>query len=387
VTLQPNGARDLPTAEGTVPGSPDHPPLKPATAQTGSPLLSPGWFAAVMGTGIVASAAATLPHSFPGMQTAATVVWVVAALLLLVMTATYICQRGLRTHAGDPIQALFLPAPPVAMLTVGAGALLLSGRIIGTRAAVDVDWVLWSLGAGLGLVTTCAVPYLMITRHRYAPEAVSGGWLMPVVPPTVGAATGALLVSHAAAGQPRLAMLLGCYAMLGVGLLTGLIVLGLLYGRMIHHDAPTGVVVPTMWISLGVLGQGVTGLGTLATAAKSTLAESYAQGAAALALLGGVGVWGFAMLWLALGVALTVREFRTGLPFAPTWWAIIFPLGASVTGTSALAARTGSQVFVWPAVALYVVLVAAWAAVSWRSLRYAAVRVRGLGPQTGTADR
>ncbi|SCE29154.1 Voltage-dependent anion channel [Streptomyces sp. DvalAA-14] len=121
----------------------------------------------------------------------------------------------------------------------------------------------------------------------------------------------------------------------------------------------------------------MTALGGLATAARSTLPAPSAQGAAVLALLGGVGVWGFALLWLALAAALTVRAFRAGLPFAPTWWSFIFPLGACVTGTAALAARTGSQLFIWPAVALYVLLAAAWAVVACRSLRHAAGHLSG----------
>ncbi|MEN1889509.1 hypothetical protein ACFWBS_28150 [Streptomyces mirabilis] len=62
---------------------------------------------------------------------------------------------------------------------------------------------------------------------------------------------------------------------------------------------------------------------------------------------------------------------RRGLPFAATWWSFIFPLGACVTGTSALAARTGSQLFVWIAVVLYALFVAAWAVVARHSLRHA----------------
>ncbi|MFF7984228.1 hypothetical protein ACFZDK_34805 [Streptomyces sp. NPDC007901] len=74
---------------------------------------------------------------------------------------------------------------------------------------------------------------------------------------------------------------------------------------------------------------------------------------------------------LVPATALTVREIRRGLPFAPTWWSFIFPLGACVTGTSALAARTGSRLFVWIAVVLYALLLAAWAVVAWYSLRHA----------------
>jgi tellurite resistance protein TehA-like permease len=325
-----------------------------------------------MGTGIVADAAVTLPGSVAGLRTAATVVWAGAVLLLIVLAVGYPRPRALRSHAADPVAAQFFGAPPMALLTVGAGALLLGRRVIGLDAALGVDWVLWSLGTFLGLATACTVPYLMVTRHRFAPDAAFGGWLMPVVPPMVSAATGALLVPYAPPGQLRLALLLGCYALLGLGLVAALLVLAMIYGRLVHHDAPTGTIVPTVWIGLGALGQSVTALGALATAAPSTLPALYARGAEAFALLGGILVWGFALLWLALATGLTARTIRAGLPFAPTWWSFIFPVGALVTATSTLAARTGSNLFVWPAVGFYVLLVTAWIVVAGHSLRHAA---------------
>ncbi|MFE0516012.1 carboxypeptidase regulatory-like domain-containing protein [Streptomyces sp. NPDC058964] len=344
----------------------------PTANRTQRPLLAPSWFAAVMGTGIVANAAVTLPRSFPGLRTAALAVWLGAALLLILLALGYLRQRALRLHAGDPVMAQFFGAPPMALLTVGAGALLLGRRLIGLEAALDVDWVLWSLGTVLGLVTSCTVPYLMVTRHRFGPDAAFGGWLMPVVPPMVSAATGALLVPHAPAGQPRLALLLGCYAMLGLGLVAALLVLAMIYGRLVHHEAPTGTVVPTVWIGVGALGQSVTALGALATVSPSALPASYVRGTAVFALLGGIVVWGFAMLWLVLATALTVRTIRAGLPFAPTWWSFIFPVGACVTATGVLAVRTGSEMFVWAAVVFYALLVVAWVVVAAHSLRHAA---------------
>ncbi|MET8400676.1 carboxypeptidase regulatory-like domain-containing protein [Streptomyces sp900116325] len=346
-------------------------PSSPTANRTKRPVLGPSWFAAVMGTGIVANAAVTLPRSFHGLRTAATVVWLGAVLLLILLVVRYVGQRALRVHAADPTVAQFFGAPPMALLTVGAGALLLGRRVIGLEAALAVDGVLWSLGTVLGLVTACTVPYLMVTRHRFAPDAAFGGWLMPVVPPMVSAATGALLVPYMPAGQLRLALLLGCYAMLGLGLVAALLVLAMIYSRLVHHDAPTGTVVPTVWIGLGALGQAVTALGALAVAAPSALPAPYARGTAVFALLGGIVVWGFAMLWLALAVGLTARTIRAGLPFAPTWWSFIFPVGACVTATGTLAARTGSEPFIWTAVVLYALLVVAWVVVAGHSLRHA----------------
>ena len=100
----------------------------------------------------------------------------------------------------------------MALMTVGTGTLLLGGALIGPGAAVRVDWVLWLSGTALGLVTVCWIPYLMMTRHDIGEGDAFGGWLMPVVPPMVSAATGALLIPHVASAQGRLTLLLGCYA-------------------------------------------------------------------------------------------------------------------------------------------------------------------------------
>jgi tellurite resistance protein TehA-like permease len=207
----------------------------------------------------------------------------------------------------------------------------------------------------------------MITRHRFEGDAAFGGWLMPVVPPMVSAATGALLVPHAPAGQLRLTMLLACYAMFGLSLIVALIIITLIYSRLLHHPTPTAATVPTLWIVLGPLGQSITAVGLLAGAAPSALPAQYAQGAAVFALIFGVTTWGFAMMWLAIASAVTARTLRTGLPFTLTWWAFTFPVGTCVTGTAGLAARTGAEMFAWAAVGLYVGLVAAWAVVAGRT--------------------
>jgi hypothetical protein len=49
--------------------------------------LGPNWFAAVMGTGIVANAAAVLPLQAPGRRGFATVVWALAAVMLAGLAA------------------------------------------------------------------------------------------------------------------------------------------------------------------------------------------------------------------------------------------------------------------------------------------------------------
>ena len=336
--------------------------------------LGPNWYASVMGTGIVANAGATLSLRIPGLRVYATVMWALAAAALIGLTAAWAVHwfrypGRARGHARNPVMAQFWGAPPMALMTVGTGTLLLGRGLIGTTAAVDADWVLWISGTALGLVTACWIPYLMMTRHEIGPDAAFGGWLMPVVPPMVSAANGALLIPFVAPGQGRLTLMLACYAMFGITLFASVIIITQIWARLVTHKIGPAAMVPTLWIVLGPLGQSVTASGNLGTQAATVMHAPYAAGAAVFALLYGVPTWGFGMLWLALAVAITVRTARHGLPFTLTWWSFTFPVGTMVTGTIALAARTQAEVFRWGAVVLYALLVAAWLTVAIRTAR------------------
>jgi C4-dicarboxylate transporter/malic acid transport protein len=328
-----------------------------------------------MGTGIVANAAATLPLQFPGLRDAATVVWAVASLLLIALSVAWAVHwvrypEQARGHRDHPVMSHFYGAPPMALLTVGGGTLLLGRDVIGLPAALTVDWILWSAGTALGLLTAFAIPYRMFTRHRDGSGAAFGGWLMPVVPPMVSAAMGALLVPYAPAGQLRLTMILLCLAMFGLSLIAALITITMIWSRLAHYGTPEAAMVPTLWIVLGPLGQSVTAAGLLANAAPSALPDLYAKGLTVFSVIFGVVTWGFAMLWLALAAAITVKTARTGeLKFTMTWWGFTFPLGTCVTGSTVLFAHTGADLFAVTAAVLYIAVVVAWALVAVRTIR------------------
>ncbi|BEP11715.1 TDT family transporter [Acidothermaceae bacterium B102] len=323
--------------------------------------LGPNWFASVMGTGIIATAAVSLPHQVRGLHTFALAVWLLAVVMLIVLTSATVAHwarhpLAARSHLLNPVMVHFYGAPPMAVLTVGAGTLLLGRDLIGLRLALDIDWVLWTIGTVAGLACAAVVPYVAFTRHDNPPDAAFGGWLMPVVPPMVSATTGALLIGHLSAGQLRETLIALCYSMFGLSLAASAVVITLVWGRLAVHGVGAAALVPTLWILLGPVGQSITaanGLGNVASV-------RYEPGAKAFGLLYGLGAWGFALLWLGIATAITARTVRSGLPFGLPWWSFTFPLGTVVTGTSALAARTGLEVFSWSAVALYLVLVSTW---------------------------
>ncbi len=336
--------------------------------------LGPNWFASVMGTGIVATAGATLPVHVPGLRTFALVVWVAAAAWLVLLTAAMVAHwvrnpTVARSHAHNPQMSHFYGAAPMALLTVGAGALLVGRDLIGERAAVDLAWVLWTAGTIGGLFTAMSIPFMMFTQYRVEADAAFGGWLMPVVPPMVSAATGAMLIPHMAPGTGRATMLYGCYAMFGMSLVASLIIITMVWSRLALYGTSGTARVPTLWIVLGPLGQSITVVGLLATDAALAVDEKMADGMNAFAVLFGVPVWGFAVLWIAIATSLTTRTLRRGMPFALTWWSLTFPVGTFVTGTTQLALHTGLPVFRIAAAIAYVALLSTWVLVAVRTFR------------------
>ncbi|MBL0885967.1 TDT family transporter [Myceligenerans indicum] len=338
--------------------------------------IGPNWFASVMGTGIIAVALAGLPFPVPYAETAAAGVWVLATVLLVVVLGATAAHhrhhpRVARGHLDDPVMSHFYGAPAMALMTVGAGAMVAGHRLIGTGPALAVDVVLWSAGTLLGLVTAVLVPYKAFTGHEVRQDSAFGGWLMPVVPPMVSAATGALLVPHLPAGQARETLLLACYMCFGLTLLASLVVITFVWNRLLHHGVGAAGAVPTVWIVLGPLGQSVTAAHHLGQLAPGVVGDPYGPALRALTLVYGVPVIGFALLWLALAALITLRTARTqdsGLPFSLTWWSFTFPVGTVVTGLSGLADVTGLLAYRVAAGTLFALLVLAWAVVLARTV-------------------
>ncbi|GAA2694750.1 TDT family transporter [Streptomyces lunalinharesii] len=336
--------------------------------------LGPNWYAAVMGTAIVANAGATLPAAVPGLRVACRVVWALSALMLLALLAArtvhWVRHRDqARRHLLDPTVAPFYGCLAMALLAVGGGTLAVGRDVLGEPAAVAADAVLWSAGTLVGLAAAAGIPYLMVVRHRIAEGSASPVWLLPLVAPMVSAALGPALVPHLPPGQAREAMLLSCYALFGMSLLMTLIVLPLVVNRLLHHGPLPLALTPTLFLVLGPLGQSTTAVHNLADAAPGVVEASTAHAMAGFAVLYGVPVMGFALLWLALAVALVVRAVRHGMGFAMTWWGFTFPVGTCVTGAAGLARHTSLAAFGWLAVALYACLVAAVAVTAARTAR------------------
>jgi C4-dicarboxylate transporter/malic acid transport protein len=327
--------------------------------------IGPNWFASVMGTGIIANAAVGLPMVGHQLTHAGFVIWVLASLMLIIMLLLMAVQTIKKPHIikrqfNDPVMAQFFGAPPMALMTVAGGTLLFGHYIFATEAVMTIAWTLWITGTIIGLMTAVIIPYRLFTHHEVRGDAAFGGWLMPVVPPMVSAAIGAMLIPHIQDNLLQQTLLYACYAMFGMSLIGAMIIITLIWGRLVHSGTSGGARVPTLWIVLGPLGQSITAAGALGTMALMVVEQPIADSFNNMAILYGVPIWGFAFFWSILAGCLTLRAFRRKMPFALTWWAFTFPVGTCVTGTTQLALHTGLPAFEWAAIILFSGLICAW---------------------------
>lgn len=336
--------------------------------------LGPNWYAAVMGTAGLATAGAALPSPVPGLRTVCAGVWALSLTLLVALLVaralhwTHHRDRA-RAHLADPAVVPFYGCLSMALVAVGGGAAAVGRDWTGARAAVALDAVLFTAGTVVGLVAAVAVPYLMSVRHRTEPARVTPVWLLPLVAPMVSAAVGPSLVPHLPPGQARGTLLLACLALFGLSLFAVLLTLPLVFGRLVTAGPLPLALTPTLFLVLGPLGQSATAAGNFADAAPGALPAPYGAALRLFAVLYGVPVMGFALLWLVLACVHVARARRRGMGFAMTWWAFTFPLGTCVTGAASLARHTGVTAFTGLAGTLYAALAVAWAAAATGTVR------------------
>ncbi|NLE80302.1 MAG: TDT family transporter [Rhodococcus sp.] len=317
--------------------------------------MTPNWFAAVMGTGIISVVAAALPGDVTGARAISIAFAVLSALLLIALTTaltiTWIRDRERAVaDARSPQMFPFYGAVSMALLTVGAA--------VHHLAPTSVTVVLWSVGTALGLVTYVV---MMVRLRGGYPTEPTLAWLLPIVPPMVSATGAAALIEHLPAGATRVAVLAAGYGFFVLALMGAFPPMVLVARHFLRTGLPEVAATPTLWIPLGVVGQSVAAANLLGGASGSAVLRGF--GVAYGCTVGAVGT-----VALVATVAVTVRAFADGLVFNPGWWSFTFPLGACALGANSLGVSTDATALRYVALGILCALIVIWSAVARGSL-------------------
>ncbi|TLP61258.1 MULTISPECIES: TDT family transporter [Pseudomonas] len=337
--------------------------------------FTPNWFAATMGTGVLALAFHQL--RIPLLDSLAEGLWWLSIGLFVLFCVLYgarwvlFFDEARRIFAHSTV-SMFFGTIPMGLATLLNGALVFG---LARWGEAVVPWVqaLWWLDVGLALLCGVAIPYLMFTRQEHSIDQMTAVWLLPVVAAEVAAASGGLLAPHLADAHRQFQVLVTSYVMWAVSLPVAFSILTILMLRMALHKLPPANMAASSWLALGPIGTGALGMLVLGSDAPAVFAASglgsLGEVARGLGLVAGIVLWGAGLWWLLTAVLITLRYLRQGMPFNLGWWGFTFPLGVYCMATFKLAQWLGLGFFSVFAQVLVVALAMLWVLVASRTVR------------------
>ncbi|TDK52075.1 TDT family transporter [Pseudomonas moraviensis] len=339
--------------------------------------FTPNWFAATMGTGVLALALAQLPLAIPGMHAVAEGLWLFNILLFTLFTAAYAARWILffdeaRRIFGHSTVSMFFGTIPMGLATIINGFLLFGLPRWGDGVIQLVE-VLWWIDVAMSLACGVLIPYMMFTRQEHSIDQMTAVWLLPVVAAEVAAASGGLLAPHLTDAHGQLVVLTTSYVLWAFSLPVAFSILTILLLRMALHKLPHENMAASSWLALGPIGTGALGMLLLGGEAPAIFAANGLPGvgeiASGLGLVAGITLWGFGLWWMLMALLITVRYLRDGIPFNLGWWGFTFPLGVYSLATLKLASILNLTFFSVFGTALVILLAAMWLIVGKRTVQ------------------
>ncbi len=339
--------------------------------------FTPNWFAATMGTGVLALALAQLPLAIPGLRAVAEGLWLFNILLFSLFTAAYAARWILffdeaRRIFGHSTVSMFFGTIPMGLATIINGFLLFGLPRWGDGVIQLVE-VLWWIDVAMSLACGVLIPYMMFTRQEHSIDQMTAVWLLPVVAAEVAAASGGLLAPHLTDAHGQLIVLTTSYVLWAFSLPVAFSILTILLLRMALHKLPHENMAASSWLALGPIGTGALGMLLLGGEAPAIYAANGLPGvgeiASGLGLVAGITLWGFGLWWMLMALLITGRYLRDGIPFNLGWWGFTFPLGVYSLATLKLASILNLTFFSVFGTALVIFLAAMWLIVGKRTVQ------------------
>ncbi|MEX3772163.1 TDT family transporter [Pseudomonas sp. MYb118] len=339
--------------------------------------FTPNWFAATMGTGVLALALAQLPVAVPGLHSLAEALWLLNIFLFTLFTVLYAARWVLffdeaRRIFGHSTVSMFFGTIPMGLATIINGCLVFGLPRWGD-GMIEVAGLLWWLDVAMSVACGVLIPYMMFTRQEHSIDQMTAVWLLPVVAAEVAAASGGLLAPHLTGAHGQLVVLVTSYVLWAFSLPVALSILTILLLRMALHKLPHENMAASSWLALGPIGTGALGMLVLGNDAPAIFAANGMPGvgeiAAGLGLVAGITLWGFGLWWMLIAFLITCRYLSSGIPFNLGWWGFTFPLGVYSLATLKLASHLDLMFFSVFGCALVALLAVMWLIVSKRTVQ------------------
>ncbi len=324
--------------------------------------FSPSYGACIMGTGILAVTSKVYSIYVPFLSILAVFFTILNTLVAIVVTVFWISRwifyssRALEDLM-HPIKTNFYPTLPIGYMVLGMDYIVVVGNYF-------IGVLLWAIGSILTFIFGILIPYNLFRSETVHLDHINPSIFIPPVGLIVIPIAGGIVLSKLS-GVLYEATLFFNIVSWGSGFFIYLALLAVCVHRFLLHRPLPSVLAPTMWINLGPIGAGTVALYNLSmnTNVFDTTMDSMIK--AFLILFWGSGVW-----WLLLAIVMTLHYIhRQSLPYAPTWWAFTFPLGAYVAATHVVYMMVKLSVIDYFGLMIYFLLLGLWIAASQGTLR------------------
>ena len=331
--------------------------------------LFPGYFAAVMATGIVSIAGRLLGWTHLARVLLYLNVPVYVALAFLTLARLVRFPRRLSTDFADHARGS-------GFFTTVAGTCVLGSQCLLVGERRDAAEILFAIGLALWLFVMYGFFTTVIVRETKPTleQGINGAWLIATVA-TQSVALLALAV-RGPFGWPEEAVAFGALVFFLIGCMLYLAIITLIFYRFTFLPLATAALTPPYWINMGAVAISTLAGSTLLLAQeRSPLLASFAPFLKGFTLF----FWAAGTWWIPLLVLLGVwRHVVRRHPFAydPQYWGMVFPLGMYTAATFRL-----SQALPYPPLAaiakgFYPLALVAWFATALGWATSLAIRKR-----------
>lgn len=339
--------------------------------------FTPNWFAATMGTGILAIALSALPHKHESIYSIGESLWKFNIALFLTFLFLYSARwllyfneaRRIFRHS---VVSMFFGCIPMGLSTIINGFVIYGPNILGETANI-IALNLWYVDAVLAIACGVAIPFMMFTHQQHAIEKMTAVWLLPVVASEVAAVSAGMIAPKIADSHDQLIVLISGFVLWACSVPLAMSILSILLLRMILHKLPEAGMAATSWLSLGPIGTGALALLTLGEATpnifESNGLEIFIPGIQGFYFIAVILLWGYGLWWLLIATAITIRHFQGHVPFNLGWWGYTFPLGVYAVTTLRIYKVMPIEAFAIIGGSLTAVLSVLWLIVGSRTIR------------------
>ncbi|NPA62655.1 MAG: C4-dicarboxylate ABC transporter [Methanococci archaeon] len=284
----------------------------------------PSWFAAVMGTGILAIDSLLYSTYFPLLKSLAFLLFYFNIIMFFIFIIPWTLRwimfpKNAFADLKHPILSSFYPTVAVACLVLASDFIMIANNMF-------IGEIFWWLGVVGMLIFSTIVTFYMFKSEHIKLDHVNPGWYIPPVGLLVMAIAGSLLMPHSSGLLYELITLVNYYG-LGSGLFAYLALLAIVMYRFILHNPLPSALAPTIWINLGPIGAGIIAIINLVNNSPLVSVKNPFYIFSFL-------FWGFGLWWTIMAIIMTIYYIKNlKLPYGMPWWAFIFPLGAYVASS------------------------------------------------------